>query len=166
MFSSCILSLASVLVATALSSIAAPALKPGTTIIQRQYNETLAKRDTGFNYGGSDVRGVNLGGWLVLGTVSCVPLIDDTRLTDCLSYEQSPSLRLGCSRTSMAALSMNTPFVRTRIEVPPRMPCGAIGGLLDIRFVAKIRLTLTCSVAQGFMDHRRRLPSNPGCWSQ
>lgn len=64
-----ILQLASVLVATAISSIAAPAIKPGTTVIQRQYNETLAKRDTGFNYGGSDVRGVNLGGWLLLGTV-------------------------------------------------------------------------------------------------
>jgi hypothetical protein len=67
MFSRRILSLASVLVAAAISSIAAPTIKPGTTIIQREFNETLAKRDTGFNYGGSDVRGVNLGGWLVLG---------------------------------------------------------------------------------------------------
>ncbi|GHJ85708.1 hypothetical protein NliqN6_2110 [Naganishia liquefaciens] len=66
MFSSRIISLASVLVATAVCSTAAPAIKPGTTIIQRQYNQTIAKRDTGFNYGGSDVRGVNLGGWLLL----------------------------------------------------------------------------------------------------
>lgn len=67
MFSSRILSLASVLVAAAVSTTAAPTLKPGTTVIERQYNETLSKRDTGFNYGGTDIRGVNLGGWLLLG---------------------------------------------------------------------------------------------------
>lgn len=67
MFSSRILSLASVLVAAAVTTIAAPALKPGTTVIERQFNETLSKRDTGFNYGGSNIRGVNLGGWLLLG---------------------------------------------------------------------------------------------------
>ncbi|KAJ9115610.1 hypothetical protein QFC20_000935 [Naganishia adeliensis] len=66
MLSSRILSLASVLVAAAVCTTAAPTLKPGTTVIERQFNETLSKRDTGFNYGGTDVRGVNLGGWLLL----------------------------------------------------------------------------------------------------
>lgn len=75
MFSSRILSLASALVAAAVSTNAAPTLKAGTTVIERQFNETLSKRDTGFDYGGSDIRGVNLGGWLLLGTFSCIRLV-------------------------------------------------------------------------------------------
>lgn len=80
MVSSRILSLAAALVAAAVSSTAAPTLKPGTTIIERQFNETLSKRDTGFNYGGTDIRGVNLGGWLLLGR-SQLPLPEDSSLT-------------------------------------------------------------------------------------
>lgn len=127
MLSSWILSLASVLVAAAVSTTAAPTLKPGTTVIERQFNETLSKRDTGFNYGGTDIRGVNLGGWLLLGK-SHLP----SAFPACHSHfrtfpRQSRSSLPGCSRTWTEVSWTNTPFHRTKIEEQPRMLCGIIG---------------------------------------